>query len=443
MQITLYLYMKNKKISVLFLILLIGLSDYCYSQKNSIKDYVSIEIVPDNDDWTYDVGENASLQLRVLRNNIALKNVDLSYEIGPEKLAPVIKGTSNLEKGFVKVNAGTMKTPGFLNCTAKVTVDGVDYTNYINIGFGPNEIAPTTILPDDFLSFWDKALSETRKIPIEPLMTLLPEQCTSDINVYHVRLQHYKKGTYVYGILCIPVVPGKYPAVLRVPGAGVKKQPAEMVLAEKNMITLSIGIHGIPQTLPNDVYGNLQNGGLNNYAFYHLDDKDNYYYRRVYTGCVRALDFLCSLPQYDGTNLGVIGGSQGGALAIVTASLDKRVKALVAYYPALCDITGYLHGRAGGWPAMFDSKNQKLNNKSDKITTSHYYDVVNFARFLQSPGYYSWGYNDPTCPPTSMYAAYNIINAPKELFVAHSTGHWRTKEQDLITIDWLCKQLFD
>ena len=82
MQITLYLYMKNKKISVLFLILLIGLSDYCYSQKNSIKDYVSIEIVPDNDDWTYDVGENASLQLRVLRNNIALKNVDLSYEIG-------------------------------------------------------------------------------------------------------------------------------------------------------------------------------------------------------------------------------------------------------------------------------------------------------------------------------------------------------------------------
>ncbi len=433
--------MKVRKAYLLFLLMLLCLSNFCYSQKTNIKDYVSIEIAPDHDNWTYRTGETAYLQLRVMRNNVALKNVDLSYEVGPEKMPATLKGTSRLDNGVLKIKAGTMKSPGFLNCTAKVTVDGIDYTNYINIGFSPENLQPTTTLPDDFVSFWDNALSETSKIPLEPVMTLLPEQSTADINVYHVRLQHYKKGSYIYGILCVPVKPGKYPAVLRVPGAGVKKQPAEKVLAEKGMITLAIGIHGIPQTLPNDVYGNLQNGVLNNYAFYHLDDKDNYYYRRVYTGCVRALDFLCDLPQYDGENLGVIGGSQGGALAMVTTSLDKRVKAVVAYYPALCDLTGYLHGRAGGWPAMFDSKNQKLNNKQEKISTSRYYDVVNFARFITAPGYYSWGYNDPTCPPTSMYPAYNVIKAPKELFVAQSTGHWRNKEQDIITLDWLCSQL--
>lgn len=106
---------------------------------------------------------------------------------------------------------------------------------------------------------------------------------------------------------------------------------------------------------------------------------------RVYTGCIRALDFLCSLPEYDGENLGVIGGSQGGALAMVTAGLDSRVKALVAFYPALCDVTGYLHGvREDGQPCLAP-QNQLLNNKPEKIETSRYYDVVNFARIYQAP----------------------------------------------------------
>jgi len=143
----------------------------------------------------------------------------------------------------------------------------------------------------------------------------------------------------------------------------------------------------------------------------------------------------------DAFNLGVMGGSQGGALAMVTASLDSRVKALVAFYPALCDVTGYLHGRAGGWPHMFDSRNMKLNNTPEKISTTQYYDVVNFARRLQVPGYYSWGYNDPTCPPTSLYAAYNVIAAPKQLYVAHDAGHWRYPEQTRLALKWLYERL--
>lgn len=412
-----------------------------FAQRSNIKDYVRIEITPDNDNWTYRTGQKATFSIRVVRSNVTLKNIPLTYEIGPEKMKPVKIGTSNMEKGTLKIDAGTMKTPGFMTCMCKVEVDGITYTNYVNVGFSPETIEPTTTLPADFTEFWEQAKAENDRIPMEPLVTLLPDQCTPNTNVYHVRLQHYKKDTYFYGILCIPKKPGKYPAVLRVPGAGVKKQPAELTLAEKGMITLAVGIHGIPQTLDEEVYRNLSRGVLDNYAFYNLDNKEHYYYRRVYTGCVRALDFLCSLPEYDGTNLGVIGGSQGGALAIVTAALDSRVKALVAFYPALCDLTGYLHGRAGGWPAMFAPHNQKLNNKPEKIETSKYYDVVNFARFVKAPGYYSWSYNDPTCPPTTLYSAYNVISAPKQLFVAHDNGHWRTKEQDIVTNEWFLKVL--
>jgi cephalosporin-C deacetylase-like acetyl esterase len=139
--------------------------------------------------------------------------------------------------------------------------------------------------------------------------------------------------------------------------------------------------------------------------------------------------------------LAVNGGSQGGALSIVTAAVDSRVKWLAAYYPALCDVTGYLNGRAGGWPHMFNEANASFNVKEDKIETSKYYDVVNFARKIKIPGYYTWGYNDITCPPTSMYAAYNVIPVVKELHLALDTGHWTYPEQRENMNEWLVKQL--
>ena len=223
----------NQKSILLILTLL-----YChvasFAQKTNIKDYVHIEITPDHDEWTYRTGEQASFTIRVIRGNIMLKNIPLTYEIGPEKLPPNQTGSSDLKNGSFKVKAGTMKTPGFITCLCRTEVDGITYSNYVNIGFSPEKLKPTTTLPEDFTKFWERAKAETASIPMEPLITLLPEQCTPETNVYHVRLQHYLKGSYLYGILCIPKKSGRYPAVLRVPGAGVKKQPAEMTCRKRN-----------------------------------------------------------------------------------------------------------------------------------------------------------------------------------------------------------------
>jgi cephalosporin-C deacetylase-like acetyl esterase len=226
-----------------------------------------------------------------------------------------------------------------------------------------------------------------------------------------------------------------------VPGAGVRPYSGDITNAEKGIITLQIGIHGIPVNLDPQVYADLGRGILNGYPNYNLDDKNRFFYKRVYLGCVRANDFLVSLPQFDGKNLAVTGGSQGGALSIVTAALDARVKWLGAFYPAISDVTGYLSGRAGGWPHYFDKNGLAFNNKKEKIETAGYYDVVNFARRLSQPGIYSWGYNDETCPPTSMYASYNVIKAPKELYLALETGHWTYPEQQEKVSNWLVKKL--
>ena len=212
-------------------------------------------------------------------------------------------------------------------------------------------------------------------------------------------------------------------------------------MAEKGMITLEIGIHGIPVNLDPAVYTSLGSAALNGYPNYNLDDRNRFYYKKVYLGCVRANDLLVSLPQYDGSTLAVSGGSQGGALSIVTAALDPRVKFLAAYYPALADVTGYLHGRAGGWPHYFDRNNAPVNNKKEKIETICYYDVVNFSRRVKIPGIYSWGFNDEVCPPTSMYASYNVIAAPKSLFLVPETGHWTYPEQGETLNNWLIEKM--
>ena len=164
----------------------------------------------------------------------------------------------------------------------------------------------------------------------------MPERCTENVNVYHVNLQNYRLNTRLYGILCVPKKEGKYPAILQVPGAGARPYNGDIANAEKGFITFQIGIHGIPVNMDVSVYNNLMAGALAGYWNYNLDDKDRYYYKRVYLGCVRANDFIASLPQYDGTNLGVTGGSQGGALSIVTAALDPRVKYLAALLSGAC-----------------------------------------------------------------------------------------------------------
>jgi cephalosporin-C deacetylase len=65
---------------------------------------------------------------------------------------------------------------------------------------------------------------------------------------------------------------------------------------------------------------------------------------------------------------------------------------------------------------------QAVNNTPEKLKTIGYYDVVNFARQLTVPGFYSWGYNDNTCPPTSVYASINSIKAPRTISITQITG---------------------
>jgi cephalosporin-C deacetylase len=431
-----------KKTALLFYSLLILFSfPVIVAHGQQANQLVKILVAPDHPSWVYKPGEEVKFTISVFRYGNPVSNAKIRYEIGPEKMEPFKRDSATLTDGRITISGGTLKTPGFLRCIVTTQVDDKEYRNLATAGFSPEAIQPTEKNPADFVQFWDKAKAELAKIPMDAKMTLLPERCTESVNVYHVNLQNYRVGTRLYGILSVPKKEGKYPALLRVPGAGVRPYMGDIATAEKGIITFEIGIHGIPVNLDAGVYSSLSSGILTEYPNQNLDDRDRYFYKRVYVGCLRANDFLTSLPQYDGKNLGVAGGSQGGALSIVTAALDKRVKYLVSFYPAISDLTGYLEGRAGGWPHLFEKNKLAYNNTKEKLNTVQYYDVVNFARLLKIPGMYSWGFNDETCPPTSIYSAYNVISAPKQLFLAVETGHWSFPEQNEKTNNWIVTQL--
>jgi cephalosporin-C deacetylase-like acetyl esterase len=429
--------MKTKELISFVLCYLIVFVMSATLRAQPVEKMVKVSVAPDHTDWIYKTGEPTKFKVMVTKNSEPLKNVKISYEVGPEMLTPVIKESTVLAEGNLVISGGTLKEPGFLRCKVIAEFEGLKYEGLATAAFNPELIKPTVEYPADFVQYWEKAKQDLAAVPMDVKMTLLPDRCTEKSNVYQANIQNFKPGVRLYGIVSIPKKPGKYPALLRVPGAGVRPYNGDAATADLGLITFEIGIHGISVTLDPSVYLDLGKTTLDGYPLFNLDDKDKYYYKRVYLGCVRAIDFLYSLPEFDGSNLAVTGGSQGGALTIVTAGLDSRVKYVSAFYPALCDLTGYLNNRAGGWPHMF--RDQKV--VKEKIETTKYYDVVNFAKNVKVPGFYSWGFNDVTCPPTSTYSAYNSITAPKELFIMQETGHWTYPEQNEKSKQWLLGKL--
>ena len=396
--------------------------------------------VPNHADWLYKTGEKAKVEVTLCRYGIP-QNVEVSYEIGQDMLPATSSGKVTLKNGRATIDMGTMKKPGFLDLRLKAVIDGKTFEHHVKVGFSPEQLKPYTKNPADFDAFWKANLEEARKTPVSVSCEPAPEYSTDKVEASLVKIRTDRRHS-VYAYLLKPKKQGRYPVVLTPPGAGIKTiKNVSTDYAEQGMIRLMMEIHGISPKLTDDQFKDISNAfsGENGYLENGLDNRDNYYMKHVYVACVRALDYLCSLPEWDGKNVFVQGGSQGGALSLITAGLDPRVTACVANHPALSDMAGYAEkGRTGGYP-HFNRENQMLT--PEKIKTLQYYDVVNFARRISCPVYLTWGYNDNVCPPTTSYIVWNLITAPKESLITPINEHWTTNNTNYSQILWLKNQI--
>lgn len=401
---------------------------------------IQVSVVPDHQDWTYKVGETATFRISVTKSATPLAGAVIDYEAGPEMYQDVKKTAVVLKDGTLTVK-GKMTKPGFYRVDVKTTIGGKEYKGACAAAFSPEQLKPTTVNPADFDQFWQNAISEARHTDLNPTKRLLPERCTKDVNVYEVSFQNVRWGSRTYGILCEPVKPGKYPALLRVPGAGVRPYGGDIYTASKGAVTLEIGIHGIPVTMQQSVYDDLGQGALNGYWEFGMDNRDKSYYKHVVLGCIRALDYIEQYTPWNGKELGVTGSSQGGFLSLATAGLDRRITFYAPVHAALCDHTASLKGVACGWPHYFYWNKGKGMEK--QIETSRYYDGVNFARRITNAqtGWFSFGYNDDVVPPTTAWATYNIVKGPKSITPYQQTAHFWYQEQWDEWENWLLTQM--
>lgn len=402
--------------------------------QSKLPNYVLFTSAPTHNE--YKLGEKAVIRIMATEAGRNVDGVEVSFEAGQDNLSPDTTGTARFVDGMCLVDIGTMNKPGFRRCKFKFFVNNQSYTDQVTVGFATADIRPTVTEPKDFDAFWKKTLREAAKVPMDITLTDDPAHTNDSVESKMIRFQNYKKGIYIYGYLTRPRDGKKHPVMLRVPGAGVKKVEFERSYSKEGYIVLSIGVNGIPADATDSVINQFKKE-IGDYWVKGLDSRENYYYRRIYCALVRGIDILTSQPDWNGQDVAVYGGSQGGALSMVAAGLDPRVTMVTACYPALCDIGGYMRGTTGGWPNIGKSGKVNVDVPTETwLNTVSYYDVSLFARRIKAPGCYIFGYNDGTCSPTSTRGAINSVPAEKTIITTPYSGHWRYPEVAQQAIEW-------
>jgi cephalosporin-C deacetylase len=150
-----------------------------------------------------------------------------------------------------------------------------------------------------------------------------------------------------------------------------------------------------------------------------ITSPENYYYTRLYVDAVRAVETAASLDGVDGSQIAVSGASQGGALALATAALlGIAITACHADVPFLCDIgRGVTLSPKMPYAEVAEFLAQQVDLVPAALDTLRYVDCALLARRITADCLLSVGLMDEVCPPSTVYAAYNEITAPKQLAV--------------------------
>lgn len=153
-------------------------------------------------------------------------------------------------------------------------------------------------------------------------------------------------------------------------------------------------------------------------------DPKTYYYRRVFTDAVRAIEAARTHPAVDPDRIAVAGGSQGGGIALAAAGLDPTVAAVMADVPFLCHYQRATELTAAHPYEEIAKFCQVHRDKVDQVfETLAYFDGVNLGARARGRALFSAGLMDEVCPPSTVFAAHNWYGGPKEMVTYRYNHH--------------------
>ena len=289
---------------------------------------------------------------------------------------------------------------------------------------------PQRVEPADFDAFWTETLADARSRALDPQFASVDVGLRA-IETYDVTFSGYG-GQRIKGWLLLPRQrSGPVPCVVEYLGyGGGRGFPSDWLLwsaagyAHLVMDTRGQGSAWLKGDTP-DPEPEQTNPHFPGFMTRGILAPESYYYRRVFTDAVRAIEAARSHDAIDPARIAVSGGSQGGGISIAAAGLfPEAVQLCMPDVPFLCH---YRHATEITGSHPYEEIARYLIVHREKVervfATLAYFDGVNLAARASARALFSVGLADEVCPPSTVYAAYNHYVGEKQIAIYPYNHH--------------------
>ena len=313
--------------------------------------------------------------------------------------------------------------PGFIRCSVRAKNVKADCA----VAVSPEKISAVGKEPADFDEFWKKTFEESARIPLD--MQTVKLDYKGDFDYYRLSCANIN-GKRAYALLAIPGGITS-PVPLLVHFGGGDAYASEDILrwfantAVRNLKRkTAVLIFHLPPYQPVAKNKDMKSrhkeflkelGGARRYIVWKdsFTSKETFYARSALTGCVRLLEYTAQLKEIDSDKIIFKGASHGGKFGAYLCCFSNRIKAAFCGVPSSCEFHALLDGR----------KSSVVREWKTHLDIINYYDLVWCARRIKCPVLVSVGFVDDFCPPTGVYAFYNELKSPKQLYNKVDYGH--------------------
>lgn len=282
--------------------------------------------------------------------------------------------------------------------------------------------------PEDHDEYWERALAEMRAL--DPQLELQPAEFqvpgAECFELYFTGVQ----GARIHARYARPAGDsGPHPAVVLLHGysgsCGDWFDKLSWVALGYSVVALSCRGQGGRSEDVGGVIGNTLRGhiirGLDGHC-------DNLLFRHIYLDCAQVAGIALGLPEVDPERVCAMGGSQGGGLTLACAALEPRICKAVPVFPFLCDykrvwemdLAVAAYEELKTYFRMFDPRHER---EEEIFTKLGYIDCQFLAPRIKARVLMATGLMDTVCPPSTQFAAYNKITAPKDVVIFPDFGH--------------------
>ncbi len=291
------------------------------------------------------------------------------------------------------------------------------------------EYRPPLTAQPDFDNFWEATIAESNRQPLNPTLEEISYPARQ-VRVYRLQYDGFGPATRVNGWYIVPEAArlidaaGKRPAIVQYHGySGSKGRPVSLLhLALQGYNVLAVDTRGQDGDTPdNYVY---QAGSAVGFMTKGIADPQTYFYRFAYMDCLRAVQFLRTLPEIG--QIALTGSSQGGGLTLAVAALgaDQPLAVAMPDVPFLCHYRRSLEiFSTGPYQELVNHWKAHPGEVESNFKTLSYFDGMNFAARIRCPTLISVGLLDTTCPPSTGFAVYNHLAVEKEIKVYPYNNH--------------------